>query len=116
VILCSHRLDEVRQLVGRVIEMREGAIAHDGSLHALLDDLRAFRVEVWLKDGAQLAASFLVTHGFSAAGQDRYAAMLTQREKIAAIEGLVRLHDSVLRDLSVYEVEGIQPAKLRVIA
>lgn len=115
VILCSHRLDEVRQLVGRVVELREGAVAHDGSVGDLLDDMRAFRVEVWLKDGAQAAAAFLVAQGFSAAGRDRYAAALTQAEKIATIEGLIRKHDSVLRDLSVFQVESLQTTKLRVL-
>ncbi len=115
VILCSHRLDEVRQLVGRVVELREGALVHDGSVGSLLDDLRAFRVEVWLKDGAQAAAAFLVAHGFAAAGRDRYAASLTQTEKIATIEGLIRKHDSVLRDLSVFQMESLQGANLKVL-
>jgi ABC-2 type transport system ATP-binding protein len=39
VVLCSHRLDEVRLLVGRVVEMRDGRVARD----VPLDELSAVR-------------------------------------------------------------------------
>ncbi len=115
VVLCSHRLDEVRQLVDRVVELRDGVVVQDGTIGELLDHRRAYRVEVWLKEGAHSAAKFLVTRGFSAAGQDRYAALLTQKDKLSVIEGLVRMHDSVMRDLSVYQVESVPAHTLKVL-
>jgi ABC-type multidrug transport system ATPase subunit len=42
VVLCSHRIEEVRQLVDRVVELREGRIAKDAPLNELLKDRRAF--------------------------------------------------------------------------
>jgi ABC-type multidrug transport system ATPase subunit len=36
VVLCSHRVDEVRSLVRRVVELREGRVARDGSLDEML--------------------------------------------------------------------------------
>lgn len=35
-VLCSHRLDEVRQLVDRVVELKDGKIVHDGSVRELM--------------------------------------------------------------------------------
>jgi ABC-2 type transport system ATP-binding protein len=35
-VLCSHRVDEVRQLVGRVIELADGRLSRDLALDALL--------------------------------------------------------------------------------
>lgn len=115
VILCSHRLDEVRQLVDRVVELRDGAVIHDGSVSELLDDRRAYRVEVWLQADAAAAAAFLVARGFLAAGPDRYAALLTQRDKLSAIEGLMRHHDRAVRDLGMAQVDALPPAKVRVL-
>lgn len=116
VILCSHRLDEVRQLVDRVIELRDGAVIHDGTVGELLQDLRAYRVEVWLQEGAAATAAFLISKGFAAAGPDRYSALLTQEDKLSAIEGLMRQHDRVVRDLSVYQVDAIPSKKVLVLA
>jgi ABC-2 type transport system ATP-binding protein len=36
VVLCSHRVDEVRSLVKRVVELRDGRVARDGSLDEMM--------------------------------------------------------------------------------
>jgi len=38
-VLCSHRVEEIEQLVDRVIEMDAGRVARDGSAHEILQDL-----------------------------------------------------------------------------
>ncbi len=38
VLLCSHRVEEVLQLVQRFVELRDGVVARDGALGALLRD------------------------------------------------------------------------------
>ncbi len=46
VVLCSHRIDEVRAIVGRVVEMGDGRVVRDTTLAELLVDLRASRLKV----------------------------------------------------------------------
>jgi ABC-2 type transport system ATP-binding protein len=41
VVLCSHRIEEVRTLVGRVIELKEGRVARDAPLEEVMRDLVA---------------------------------------------------------------------------
>jgi ABC-2 type transport system ATP-binding protein len=40
VVLCSHRVEEVRQLVRRVVELGDGKVVRDAPLEELLRDLR----------------------------------------------------------------------------
>lgn len=42
VVLCSHRLEEVVQMVGRVVELGEGKVVRDGPLADAIARLRAF--------------------------------------------------------------------------
>ena len=39
VLLCSHRIEELRHLVDRVIVLREGRVSHDGPADRLLEEL-----------------------------------------------------------------------------
>jgi ABC-2 type transport system ATP-binding protein len=110
VILCSHRVEEVRQLVDRVIEMRDGSVERDATLAELLSKLRAFKVEVTLKDGAQAADTFLCAHGFThvAPGhQGHLSATFTQDEKMSIVSRLLREHKDAIADLSVYQTEDL---------
>ena len=42
VVLCSHRIEEVRHLARRVVELGDGRIVHDAPLEEVLGDLPAF--------------------------------------------------------------------------
>lgn len=107
-LLCSHRLDEVRQLVDRVVELREGRVERDASVDELMADERRFRVEVSL-DGAapESVLAFLRESGFEPLGPERYEALVSQAEKVAIVARLMREHGSAISDLSVYHVEAV---------
>lgn len=107
-LLCSHRLDEVRQLVDRVVELREGRIERDASVEELLADRQRFRVEVTLAKAApESVRAFLLESGFSAAGAERFESLVTQTDKVAIVARLVREHGASISDLSVYHVEEL---------
>jgi ABC-2 type transport system ATP-binding protein len=57
VLLCSHRTEEVRALVDRVVELCEGRIRRDASLDETQRAQRAFRVEVAPRPSAEKAVS-----------------------------------------------------------
>jgi ABC-2 type transport system ATP-binding protein len=61
-VLCSHRLDEIRLLVDHVLRLEDGRIAFDGPAAALLDRYALAAIDVWA-DGDP-AAAWLLARGF----------------------------------------------------
>lgn len=111
VVLCSHRIEEVRQLVDRVVEMKEGRIARDAPLRELLAELRSFRVEVALRRQRGEAEEFLRTNGFHSVAPGRLGALFSQSAKVDVVARLLRLHQDDIADLSVYQVEDLALAE-----
>jgi ABC-type multidrug transport system ATPase subunit len=122
VVLCSHRIEEVRQLVRRVVELRDGRIARDAPLEDLLRDLRAFRVEIALRDGAGAAEDLLRARGFEPCGAGRFVAHLAQNEKMALVTRALADVGGDIDDLSVTPVDDLVAAarssepRLKVVA
>jgi ABC-2 type transport system ATP-binding protein len=108
-VLCSHRIDEVRQLVDRVVELEEGRVRRDASVDELLADRQRFRIEVSLaKTAGDVVRVFLLEHGFVAAGAVRFETLVTQSDKVAIVARLVREHGTAISDLSVYHVDDLE--------
>lgn len=107
-VLCSHRIDEVRQLVERVVELREGRVERDASVDEILADRRRFQFEVTLSGGApETVRAFLHDNGFVLGGPNKFEALVTQDDKIALMARLVREHGTAISDLSVYHVDDL---------
>lgn len=103
-VLCSHRVDEVRNLVDRVIELRDGRVARDAPLAQLLSGLRSFRVEVSTRrDEAGPLAAWLSSRGFVASAPGRWAGAFTQDEKLEVVSALLAAHGAEVLDLSVFD-------------
>ena len=111
VVLCSHRIEEVRQLVDRVIQLEDGRVLRDASLDELLRDLRAFRVEATLRAGTTLADVFLRARGFTTSGARRLVAELAQDEKLDVVTRLLRDHGAEVEDVSVVPVDDLAMAR-----
>jgi ABC-type multidrug transport system ATPase subunit len=109
-VLSSHRIEEVRQLVDRVVELREGKIARDASVTELLRELRAFRVEVTLRADNSAADAFLRARGFFTSGQRRVAAQVAQDEKLDVVTRLLRDFGADVDDVSVVPVDDLSLA------
>lgn len=119
VVLCSHRVEEVRALVDRVVELSEGRVRRDVPLDEMLADRRAFRIEVAVRPEAARTTSLLRLRGFTSAGPGRLAIDVSQTEKLALVTRLMQEHGDELADLSVAPVEDIAhakgPVQLRVV-
>lgn len=107
VVLCSHRIEEVRQLVRRVVELGDGKIVRDAPIEELLRDLRAFRVEVTLREGAGAAEELLRVRGFERAGVRRFAANLAQNDKLELLTHVLRELGGDVVDLGVTPVDDL---------
>lgn len=110
VVLCSHRIEEVQKLVGRVVELRDGHVLRDAPLGDVLRELKAFRVEVVLRDGATKVEALLRARGFSPCGKGRLGAEVAQHEKVELVTRLLAEHSDVLSDLSIVPIEDLHAA------
>lgn len=112
VVLCSHRIEEVRQLVDRVVELADGKVVRDAPLAELMRELRAFRVEVALREGAAKADEALRARGFTSAGTSRLAIQVAQHEKLELVARLLQEHGADLADVSVVPVDDLTIANM----
>jgi hypothetical protein len=108
--------------VRRVVELADGKIVRDAPLEELLRDLRAFRVEVALRDGGRAAEVLLRARGFEPCGNGRFAADLAQDEKVQLVTRVLAELGGEIADLSVTPVDDLYAAaragkpRLKVVA
>jgi ABC-2 type transport system ATP-binding protein len=108
-VLCSHRVEEVRHLVDRVVELKDGRVSRDAPLANVLSSLRAFRVELTFRDPAEAEASLadLAARGLSRVMPGRFQGVFENAEKVEVIGGLVAEFGDKLLDLSVFDAESL---------
>jgi ABC-2 type transport system ATP-binding protein len=106
VILCSHRLDELRALVDRVVALEDGRIVHDGHSGAYVAAHTDSVIEVLLAGDGH---DWLRARGFAPTAAGWWARTVDQADKLQlvpeAFEALGRgLRDLVVRDRDRLEV------------
>lgn len=102
-ILCSHRTSEVRQLVGRVVELREGRVIADERLDDIVRDRAVCRVEV--VPGTEAVLTILTGLGFAAVADHLWHRTCTPAEKLDLLSRLLD-HRADLADVRVLDVES----------
>ena len=103
-ILCSHRLEEVRHLVARVVEMQDGQVVADTPVETAAAPLGSAWVEVCLQTGqpSVLAlAAQLKALGLKGEGQDRMRGQLGAAAQAAALPLLLRHSGAAVASFSV---------------
>jgi len=107
-VLCSHRLDEIRPLVDHVLRLEDGRIAYDGPAAALIDRCGLAAIDVWA-DGEE-AAAWLLARGFRCTPAGVWRRTLPHAEKMKLLPEISRELGSRLRNLCVRDLEGIDLA------
>lgn len=105
-VLCSHRLEEMRHLVDTVVALEAGAIAYAGPASQFLDGASMSIVQVHVRDGAD--ATPLRRRGFSPGVAGWWARTVTQGEKAALLPALSRELGDDIRHLLVRELELVE--------
>jgi ABC-2 type transport system ATP-binding protein len=109
VILCSHRLEEIRPLVDHVVALEDGVVAYDGGAAEYLAGRVGTLLELRYR-GAD--PSWLVARGF-ARGVDGWWSKSVDREaKLALVPAALgalggELADLIVRDVDLVELGGV---------
>ncbi|MBL9077274.1 MAG: ABC transporter ATP-binding protein [Planctomycetes bacterium] len=107
ILLCSHRLDEIRRLVDRVVVLTEGQVAWQGAAGAYLDDHAEAIVEV---DAAgEPAAVWLREQGFVQGATGWWSRALPVAQRARLLGEITHRLDGTLRDVIARDVERLQP-------
>jgi ABC-type multidrug transport system ATPase subunit len=107
VLLCSHRLDEIRRLVDRVVVLADGRIAWQGSAHDYLDLHGEAVIEVHA-DGER-ADAWLASHGFARGNAGWWNRSLPVTARAGLLAELGRSLNGQVRDIVARDVERLEP-------
>jgi ABC-type multidrug transport system ATPase subunit len=105
-VLCSHRLDEIRPLVDHVLLLHEGRVAFDGPAGAFLERRALSAIDVWV-DGED-AGAWLAAHGFHKSPAGVWRASVTQAEKLALLGELARALGPRLRNVNARDLDAVE--------
>lgn len=107
VLLCSHRLDEIRRLVDRVVVLAEGSLVWQGSASDYLDDHAAAIVEVRVL--GEPAAVWLQERGFARGNAGWWSLSLPVGERARLLGDIGRHLNGQVHDVMARDVERLQP-------
>ena len=105
VVLCSHRLEEVRQLVDRVLVLDEGRLAYDGPAEDFLQSSTSGLLEVCVASDA--AARWLEARRFRRGTGNWWQRTVTHAEKLRLLAELTRELGEAVDDLNVRDLETL---------
>ena len=105
VILCSHRLDELRALVDHVVVLAEGRVVHDGPAAAYLAERLAAVIELRYRgpDPAWLTAT-----GFVAGHGGWWTKAVAAAEKLALVPAALAALGADVEDLVIRDSDRLE--------
>jgi len=106
-ILCSHRLDELRALVDHVVALDEGKVTYDGPAMSYLAARQEAVIELRHHGDAQ---AWLAANGFTRGAGDWWSRAVSHAEKLELLPAALAqlggsLDDVVVRDTDRVDVE-----------
>ncbi|MBL8747648.1 MAG: ABC transporter ATP-binding protein [Planctomycetes bacterium] len=107
VVLCSHRLDEIRRLVDRVVVLAEGVVAWQGSAAGYLEEHAEGVVEVQVAGGG--ADRWLADRGFSCGAAGWWSRSVPVGERARLLADIGKSLNGQVRDVVARDVERLQP-------
>jgi ABC-type multidrug transport system ATPase subunit len=107
-VLCSHRLDEIRPLVDHVLLLHEGRVCYDGAAAAFLAERALAALDVWVEGEA--AAAWLAARGFRKSPSGAWRRTATQAEKLVLLAEMSRELGPRLRNVNARDLESVDLA------
>jgi ABC-2 type transport system ATP-binding protein len=106
-LLCSHRLDEMRHLADWVVALDEGRVAYDGPAQDYLRARALSVIEAQSRNGA--GGTWLAGLGFHAGSAGWWRKTVAQAEKLDLLPRLAARLDDALTNLHVRDLETVMP-------
>jgi len=107
-VLCSHRLDEIRPLVDHVLRLDEGRVSYAGPADVFLGRCAHAILEVWT--GSADTAEWLAARGFRRSPDGAYRRTVPQAEKMKLLAELQATQGPRLQNLCARDLEGLELA------
>ena len=105
-ILCSHRLEEIRTLVDQVMVLEEGRLAYFGPTEDYLDRMTLSTIDVQMKNG--VGDESLRTMGFQPGVAGWWSRTATRSEKLELVATLSRDMQGQILNLLVRDADAVQ--------
>lgn len=105
-LLCSHRLEEIRHMVSEVVALQDGRVAFHGPASRFLDERALSMVEVCID--AETHAPWLRERGFQLGGSGWWHRTVTQGEKLELLGRLTEGLGTALQNLVVRDLEAVE--------
>ncbi len=106
VLLCSHRLDELRTLVDHVVVLADGRVAWCGPAEQYLADHVTAVIELRVADGDD---RWLRAHAFTRDAGGWWHRAVDPREKLELVPAALAALGPRVRDLAVRDAERVSP-------
>ena len=106
VILCSHRLEEIRTLVDRVMVLEEGQLAYFGPTEEYLDRMTLSTIDVQMKNGVD--GETLARMGFQPGVAGWWSRTATRTEKLDLVAQLSHGLEGRVVNLLVRDADAVQ--------
>ncbi|MGB8330616.1 MAG: ABC transporter ATP-binding protein [Polyangiales bacterium] len=105
-ILCSHRLEEIRTVVDRVMVLEEGRLAYLGPTEEYLDRMTLSTIDVQMKNG--IDGEHLARMGFQPGVAGWWSRTATRSEKLALMAQLSSEMEGRIVNLLVRDADAVQ--------
>jgi ABC-type multidrug transport system ATPase subunit len=109
VVLCSHRLDELRTLVDHVVALADGRVAWHGPADRYLREHVASVIELCIAGGTDEDAGWLRGNGFARGAAGWWRRPADAADKLALVPAALAALGPRLRDLAVRDAEQVAP-------
>jgi len=105
-ILCSHRLEEIRTLVDRVMVLEEGRLAYFGPTEEYLDRMTLSTIDIQTKNGVDKET--LARMGFHPGVAGWWSRTATRSEKLELVAQLSQTMEGSIVNLLVRDADAVQ--------
>ncbi len=106
VVLCSHRIEEMRHMVDHVVAMNEGRLTYQGEAGEYLERRAVALLQVCVSDG--VAQPWLAGHGFDRGTHGWWARTVTHAEKMTILPELTERLGGELQDIHIQDLERVE--------
>ena len=107
-LLCSHRLEEVRHLVRRIVELDAGQIRSDGPVEEFITRLARAAIEVLAQSPPEEMADWLEKQHFRAVSPGRWVTFLPWERKLPTVKAVINRWGKEIDDIVVNDMQELQ--------